>query len=164
MNADPEVMEFFPGTLNREESDEAFDRRQAHFGEHGWGQWAVELRATGEFIGLVGLQYPRAKLPCSPCVDVGWRLARSYWGKGYASEGARGAFRIGFERLNLPEIVSFTALPNYRSRAVMERIGMRDTGVTFKHPHIPEGHALREHCLYRIAREEWLRTNSNSKD
>jgi RimJ/RimL family protein N-acetyltransferase len=87
---------------------------------------------------------------------VGWRLAHAYWGKGYASEGARAALRAGFEQLGLHEIVSFTALGNRRSRAVMERVGMlEDVGGAFDHPSVPEGSPLRAHCLYRLSRSRW---------
>ena len=86
---------------------------------------------------------------------MGWRLAAKYWGKGYATEAARAALRVGFEQIALPEIVSFTSVGNIRSRAVMKRLGMRDTGETFEHPNVPAGSALREHCLYRLSREHW---------
>jgi len=155
LNADPRVMEFFPSTLTREESDAAVSRWQSQIAERGWGFWAVEVRATGQFIGFVGLQVPLAPLPFAPCVEIGWRLAHAHWGKGYATEAARGALRAGFERLGLQEIVSFTAVNNRRSRAVMERLGMQETEATFQHPSVPEGSPLREHCLYRLTREQW---------
>ena len=159
LNADPKVMEFFPVLLSRAESDAMADRCQAHIVEHGWGFWAVELRHTHEFIGVVGLNIPSYELPFSPCVEVGWRLDAMHWRKGYATEAARGALRIGFEQLGLSEIVSFTAINNIRSRAVMNRLGMRDTGQTFEHPEVPVGNALRKHCLYRILREQWQATD-----
>ncbi|MCM5679541.1 GNAT family N-acetyltransferase [Schlegelella sp. S2-27] len=152
LNADPHVMAFFPSTLSREQSDAVVDRLQAHFARHGWGFWAAELKATAQFIGFVGLNVPAAQLPCSPCVEIGWRLARAHWGQGYATEAARAALRVGFDRLALDEIVSFTALANLRSQAVMERLGMRRDAQTFEHPAVPAGHALREHCLYRLRR------------
>lgn len=155
LNADPGVMEFFPSPLTRAESDAMAARCQALIAEHGWGFWAVEVRATTEFIGFVGLHTPTPLLPFSPCVEIGWRLAAKHWGKGFATEAARGALRIGFERLELPEIVSFTAVGNVRSRAVMERLGMFDTKETFEHPTIPAGHTLRQHCLYRLSRAQW---------
>jgi RimJ/RimL family protein N-acetyltransferase len=155
LNADPRVMAFFPSTLEREASDAAVQRWQAQIAERGWGLWAAELLGTGEFIGFVGLQVPIAPLPFSPCVEVGWRLARAYWGKGYATEGARGVLAQGFERLQLPEIVSFTAVGNLKSRAVMERLGMQAAEGSFEHPSVPEGSPLREHCLYRLTRERW---------
>ncbi len=157
LNADPEVMEFFPALKSREQSDASIDLWTAQFAERGWSNWAVELRDSGAFIGFIGLSVPRRQLPFSPCVEIGWRLARAHWGQGVATEGARAALAAGFEQLGLAEIVSFTALTNLRSRAVMERLGMRsDSAEDFDHPALPEGHALRRHCLYRLTREDWL--------
>jgi len=155
LNADPAVMEFFPAPLDRAASDAMVDAWREQIDTRGWSNWAVEVRATAQFIGFVGLTVPRRALPFSPCVEVGWRLARAHWGQGYATEGARAALRTGFERFGLDEVVSFTALLNLRSRAVMERIGMRDAEQDFDHPAVPEGHRLRPHCLYRISRDEW---------
>ncbi|SEA91180.1 GNAT family N-acetyltransferase [Variovorax sp. YR216] len=155
LNADPRVMAFFPAPLSRAESDALVDRIEAGFDERGWDLWAMEERASGAFIGFVGLSVPRPDLPCSPCVEVGWRLARAFWGRGYATEAARGALRVGFERLALPEIVSFTAARNLPSEAVMKRLGMAADG-TFEHPRIAVGHPLRLHTLYRLTREAWL--------
>ena len=156
LNADPKVMEFYPAPLGRVESDAMASRCQALIAERGWGFWALEAKDTQEFIGFVGLHTPAPELPFSPCVEVGWRLAAKHWGKGFATEAARGALRIGFERLGLPEIVSFTSVGNIRSRAVMERLGMRQAEETFDHPAIPAGSALRKHCLYRLSRGQWL--------
>lgn len=153
MNADPRVMEFFPGLQSRETSDASIDAWSAAIAAGGFGNWAVERRDTGEFIGFVGLSVPKRALPFMPCVEIGWRLAASHWGQGYASEAARRALRIGFEQFGLEEIVSFTAVVNHRSRAVMERIGMRDANEDFEHPALPPGHRLRPHCLYRVRRE-----------
>jgi len=161
LNADPRVMEFFPSTLSPEASHAAVDRWQSQIAERGWGLWAVEIRETNEFIGFVGLQVPQAPLPFAPCVEVGWRLAHAYWGQGYATEAASAVLRVGFEQLRLEEIVSFTAVINRRSRAVMERLGMREDSTTFLHPNVPEGSPLREHCLYRLSREEWMRHQSS---
>jgi RimJ/RimL family protein N-acetyltransferase len=157
LNADPVVMEFFPSPQTRSSSDASIDMWQSQFELQGWSNWAVELRSSGQFIGFTGLSVPRRALPFSPCVEVGWRLAREHWGRGYATEAARAALEVGFRRLVLAEIVSFTAIANVRSRAVMERIGMRNTHQDFEHPGVPVGHALRLHCLYRIGREEWAR-------
>lgn len=88
-------------------------------------------------------------------MEIGWRLAFEYWGKGYASEAANAALAVGFERLNLPEIVSFTAIANHRSRAVMERLNLREDPNPFEHPSLPVGHPLRKHCLYRLSRQDW---------
>ena len=156
MNADPRVMEFFPTRLDRKASDAAAGRIEARIAERGWGLWAAEIRATREFIGFIGLQPPIVELPCSPCVEVGWRLAQGYWGKGYASEGARAALGYGFEKLGLDEIVSFTVPTNRRSRAVMERLGMvEDKAGSFEHPSIAPGSPLRLHCLYRLSKKRW---------
>lgn len=156
LNADPRVMAFFPAPLDRAASDAMAARCRALIAERGWGFWAAEIRETRQFIGFVGLHVPLPELPFSPCVEIGWRLAHPYWGKGYASEAARGALQIAFERLGLSEIVSFTALGNQRSRAVMARLGMRETSETFEHPHLPVGSPLRRHCLYRLSRGDWL--------
>jgi RimJ/RimL family protein N-acetyltransferase len=150
MNADSEVMRHFPRLLTRDESDASIALWHEHLQSQGWGNWAVELMTTGEFIGFVGLSVPRRALPFMPCVEVGWRLARAHWGRGWATQAAQAALQVGFDHLGLTEIVSFTALPNLRSRAVMERIGMHNAHEDFDHPALPEGHPLQRHCLYRI--------------
>lgn len=152
LNADPRVMAFFPAPLARAESDAVADRCEALIRERGWGFWAAELKTSGEFIGFVGLHVPSAELPFSPCVEVGWRLAFRHWGQGLATEAAKEALCVGFESLGLHEIVSFAVVGNRRSRAVMERLGMRESG-TFEHPQVPAGIPLRLHCLYRLARD-----------
>jgi RimJ/RimL family protein N-acetyltransferase len=152
LNADPRVMEFFPAPLNRVESDAIAARCESLIQERAWGLWAVELKSSRDFIGFIGLHTPSPELPFAPCVEIGWRLAFHYWGKGLAFEGAKAAIRVGFELLNLPEIVSFTSVENRRSRALMERLGMLKSG-QFDHPHLPQGNNLRPHCLYRLARE-----------
>jgi RimJ/RimL family protein N-acetyltransferase len=155
MNADPAVVEFFASPPSRAASDASIDAWQAQFAAQGWSNWAVELRESQEFIGFTGLSVPRRTFSFSPCVEVGWRLARKFWGEGFATEAARAALRVAFERLALPEVVSFTAVGNLRSRAVMERIGMYDTNQDFEHPGVTEGHPLRLHCLYRITGVQW---------
>lgn len=122
MNADPEVMEYFPSVLDRGESDAVFDRLSAGVSDRGWGLWAVEHE--GAFIGFTGLNPVGADLPCAPGIEVGWRLGRSAWGHGFATEAARAALEFAFAQLASAEVVSFTATGNTRSRAVMERIGM----------------------------------------
>ena len=155
MGADPVVMEHFPARLDRERSDALALRFKTMIDERGWGVWALERKAGGEFIGFVGLNIPSDELPFSPCVEIAWRLAQGYWHQGYASEAARVALRFGFVELDLEEIVAFTSLGNLRSQAVMARLGMRRSPENFQHPALPEGHPLREHCLYRLARGEW---------
>ena len=153
LNADPEVMRYFPAPLSREQSDAMVDRLSGHIEAEGWGMWALERRDTGEFIGFTGLGVPRQVLPFQPCVEVGWRLAATAWGHGFATEAAREALRVGFDELGLTEIVSFTAVPNMRSRAVMERLGMvRDAAEDFDHPAVDVGHPVRRHVLDRTVR------------
>jgi ribosomal-protein-alanine N-acetyltransferase len=153
LNADPEVMEHFLRTSTRGESDAFVDRIEKHFAEHGFGPWAVEIASTGSFAGFVGLQVPRFQAHFTPAVEVGWRLAREHWGRGYATEAARAALALGFDERGLEEIVSFTVPGNVRSRKVMERLGMtHDPSDDFEHPGIPEGHRLRLHVLYRLRR------------
>lgn len=155
LNADPRVMEFFPEPLSKTQSDRMADRIRGLIEQKGWGFWAVEATGVAPFIGFVGLHEPSAELSCSPCVEVGWRLATPYWGKGYASEAAAAALRVGFEQLGLSEIVSFTAVLNQRSQAVMQRLGMQHWGEFFDHPAIPEGHPLQRHILYRLQQSRW---------
>lgn len=156
LNADPRVMECFPGLKTREESDAMVKRISNHIEQYGWGFWATSLIQTGEFIGFIGLQDVDFKADFTPAVEIGWRLAFKYWGKGYATEGALASLRYGFEKLKLEKIVSFTAVQNMRSRAVMERIGMHHNPKgDFDHPSLSEGHQLRRHVLYVIKNTEW---------
>jgi RimJ/RimL family protein N-acetyltransferase len=151
MNADPRVMEFFPATLTVEETAAMLERVRAHGERHGFGWWAAELKETGAFIGFIGLAVPYFEAHFTPCVEIGWRLAAEYWGRGLATEGARAALQYGFDVLGLREIVSFTVPANVRSRRVMEKLGMtRDPADDFDHPRIADGHPLRRHVLYRI--------------
>ena len=156
MNADPAVMRWFAGPLSAEARGRSIDAWQQAFAERGWANWAVELLATGQFIGFVGLTIPRRVFAFSPCVEIGWRLAQAHWRQGYATEAARAALQVGFGPLQLAQIVSFTSLVNAPSRAVMQRIGMADSDEDFDHPALPEGSPLRRHCLYRLTREQWL--------
>jgi RimJ/RimL family protein N-acetyltransferase len=155
MNADPEVMEHFPTPLSREESDAFVDRIEAGFDEHGFGLWALEVRTSGAFIGFTGLSVPSFEAAFLPAVEIGWRLRRSAWGKGYATEAARAALDLAFDEIRLGEVVSFTSWVNCRSRAVMRRLGMtHDAADDFDHPRVPPG-PLRRHVLYRMTEVRW---------
>jgi RimJ/RimL family protein N-acetyltransferase len=157
LNADPVVMQHFPAPLSRAQSDAMVERIDQHFAAHGYGLWVLQLRATGAFLGFTGLVAQSFPAHFTPCVEIGWRLARAAWGLGYASEAARAALRFAFETQRLPEIVSFTVPHNLPSRRVMERIGMqRDERGDFDHPLVPAGHPLQRHVLYRLSREHWL--------
>ena len=162
LNADPDVMRHFPAPLAREESDAMADRIRALMDKRGWGLWAVEVPGVAPFIGFVGLHSPPADFPFSPCVEIGWRLDKPHWGNGYATEAAERALRFGFTRLMLDEIVSFTAVPNAPSLAVMARLGMRGPGEPFEHPALPPGSPLRPHLLHRLPRRDWLRRHPDA--
>lgn len=160
LNGNPEVMKFFPNPLSREESDTLAQRCEALIKDRGWGFWAVERRADHTFLGLVGLHNPSAPLSFKPCIEVGWRLDKPYWGQGYATEAAKASLEFGFKSLGLSEIVSFTSVLNLRSQAVMQRLEMRRDPATFMHPSVTPGHPLEEHCLYRISKNQWDNTST----
>ena len=152
MGRDPAVMQHFPSLLTREESEALVDRIEAHFAANGFGLWAVEIPGEASFAGFIGLMAPAWEAHFTPCIEIGWRLARPFWGRGYATEGARAALEFGFSRLGLAEIVSFTVPANVRSIQVMQRIGMTFSE-EFDHPRFEAGHPLRRHVLYRKTRE-----------
>lgn len=151
MNADPQVMEHFPATLTREESDSLVGRIGDWFTRDGYGLWAVEVVGTDPFIGFVGLMRPDFEAPFTPAVEIGWRLKASAWGRGYASEAAREVLRFAFEEAGVAEVISMTTVTNERSRAVMARIGMtRDPADDFEHPRVTDPEYL-QHVLYRAS-------------
>jgi ribosomal-protein-alanine N-acetyltransferase len=158
LNGDEEVMEHFPNVLTRAESDWMIADLEARFERQGYGLWAVEVRESGEMVGFVGLNVPTFAAPFMPAVEVGWRLRKSAWGHGYATEAARASLSYGFSQAGLDEIVAMTTTTNSRSAAVMERLGMRrDPADDFEHPGIERGHPLRRHILYRLSADEWAR-------
>ena len=168
MNADPRVMEHFPASLMRAQSDDLADRAREQIRRRGWGLWAVEVTEpmsdvpasadpgsalgadAGHFVGFVGLAVPGFDAPFMPAVEVGWRLESSMWGRGYAPEAARAAAAFARDELRLAELVSFTTVGNVNSRRVMEKLGMaHDPADDFDHPALA-GHPLRRHVLYRL--------------
>jgi len=152
LNADPAVMEYLPATLSSAESAALIERIEVSFDIHGYGLWAVEVPDEADCIGFIGLSPVDFDVFFAPTVEVGWRLARSFWGRGFATEGARAAIAFGFDQCGLPEVVSFTAQGNLRSRAVMERLGMRrDPAEDFDHPLLAKSDPLRRHVLYRLS-------------
>ncbi len=153
LNADAAVMEFFPSTFNLEQTQEAIARYQQHFATHGFGWYAVDLLATGTFIGFIGFSKTEMDVSFSPCIEIGWRLAKPYWCKGLATEGAQACLHHGWHTLGFTEVYSFTASINQRSARVMEKLGMVHQG-TFLHPKVEKGHTLEEHVLYRIIKPE----------
>ncbi len=160
LNADPEVMRHYPAPLSRQESQATFDRLRAHFATHGFGLWAVTRIGQDEPLGFVGIMRPSFTAhftrPEQPCIELVWRLRRSAWGQGYASEGARLSAAYAFDVLGADEVVAMTVPANTRSWAVMERLGMqRNPDDDFDHPRIAEGHPLRRHVLYRLSATRW---------
>jgi ribosomal-protein-alanine N-acetyltransferase len=165
INSDPQVREFFPELLTREQSDAQITVFEDHFAAHGFGMWALEPRETGELVGFTGMDLATYDAHFAPAVEIGWRLARSAWGHGYASEAAREVLRYGFNELELEEIVACTTPANLRSRAVMERLAMtRDPDEDFDHPEVAAGHPLCRHVLYRLSAARWRSLASPASD
>ncbi|TDR73820.1 GNAT family N-acetyltransferase [Paludibacterium purpuratum] len=163
LNGDALVMAHFPAKLAPQQSDALAERLQQRIVEQGWGFWALERKHSGEFIGFCGLNRPQWQAAFTPCVEIGWRLARPYWRQGYAREAARAALALGFTQLALAEIVAFTVPGNVRSLAVMQAIGMRrDIDGDFLHPQLPPEHPLARHVLYRLAAGDWRAQTSSS--
>jgi RimJ/RimL family protein N-acetyltransferase len=151
MNADPEVMRYFPALLDRAASDALVDRIEDLFGRQGFGLWALELASTGEFIGFTGLNPMPPGVPGEGGMEVGWRLARRAWHHGYATEAANAAAGVALRGAGMAEIWSMTAVLNEPSQAVMRRLGMT-LHTRFDHPAVEAGHPLRPHVAYRLPR------------
>jgi RimJ/RimL family protein N-acetyltransferase len=151
LNADPEVMRYFPATLTRSESDASVDRIEALFERQGFGLWALEVAATSEFIGFTGLNPMPAGVPGAGGMEVGWRLAKHAWHQGYATEAATAAVGVAFDGARLDRLWSMTAILNRPSQAVMLRLGMTPYEL-FDHPALVPGHPLRRHIAYRLER------------
>ena len=155
LNGDPAVMRFFANTHDRAESDAWGGRMAAHFAQHGWGFWVVELPGIASLAGVVGLLNVAFDAPFTPAVEIGWRIAARFQRQGLAEEAARLALAYGFGPLALPRIVAFTPPANVPSWSLMERLGMNRAG-SFEHPRLPEGHAFRHQLLYAATRRDWI--------
>ena len=156
LNADPEVMRFFPSPIDEAETAILIAKFELSFEENGFGPWAVEIAWARTLIGFCGLSRPEFDAPFMPAVEIGWRFAHGSWGNGYATEAAEAAMTYGFDEVGLDEIVSFTVPDNQRSRRVMERLGMtQDPNGSFDHPKLPEGDPLQHHVLYRMTADQW---------
>jgi RimJ/RimL family protein N-acetyltransferase len=157
LNADPEVQRYFAsGPIGAEESDAIAGRLRGFFDTAPVGPWAVEVPGEASFIGFVGCWPTRPQLPFAPAIEIGWRLARAFWGRGYAPEAAAAALEDAFGRAGIPEAVAYTTLTNEPSRQVMRKLGMRhDSEEDFDHPLVSPDHPLVRHVLYRIAAAEW---------
>lgn len=155
LNSDPEVVRFFLRRPTREASDQLAELADADLERQGWGLWAVELRETGRFIGFTGLARPTFKAAFTPAIEIGWRLAHTAWGFGFATEAARAAADFAFDELRLAELVAYAAEGNSRSRAVMRRLGMsHDPADDFDHPHATADDLCR-HVLFRLTAAQW---------
>jgi RimJ/RimL family protein N-acetyltransferase len=160
INQDPNVIEFLLGTLTKEQVQEFITNSNLTFKEMGFCLFATELKETNKLIGFIGLSAPKFVAHFMPAVEIGWRLGSKYWGKGYATEGAKAVIKFGFNNLNLDEIVSFTVAGNKRSIAVMEKLGMiRDLEGDFNHPLLSLDHKLSKHVLYRLKRKQNEKTS-----
>jgi RimJ/RimL family protein N-acetyltransferase len=151
LNGDAETMRYFPETLDREASDAVVDRIESGFDRRGYGLWALEVTATGDFIGFTGLNLLSDGVPGAGGLEVGWRLARHAWHHGYATEAAQAALGVAFDGVGRTEVWSMTAVLNEPSRAVMRRLGMSEVA-RFDHPRVPDGHPLQPHVTYHLAR------------
>jgi RimJ/RimL family protein N-acetyltransferase len=153
MNADADVRRYFSNIATEEQARGEAQRCSDAIAQRGWGMWALEVPGVFPFAGFVGLAVPRYDAPWIPAVEIGWRLMRSAWGKGLATEAAQAALDFGFSRLALPEIVAITAPSNTPSRRVMDRLGLvHDEAGDFDHPRIEAGHPLQRQVLYRKRR------------
>lgn len=149
--ADPVVMEYFPALLSREEAQAMIDRMVTNQKNDGYSFMPCVRKDTGQMIGFVGLSYFTKPTHFSPCVEVGWRLDKDHWGLGFAPEAAKACLHYAFDILKVPEVIAMTAVPNLKSRKVMEKIGMTyNPSDDFDHPSVDDGHWLKRHVLYRI--------------
>lgn len=152
------MIEFLRGPLAMEQVNDFIPAVNSHQDKHGYTLGAACLKETDELMGFIGLNYTTFESDFTPAVEVGWRLGSQYWGKGYATEGAKASLKYGFEKCGLKEIVSFTVLANVRSLRVMEKIGLkRDLNGDFAHPKLPDDHKLSHHVLYRLSADEYIK-------
>lgn len=162
LSQDAEVMRFLTPMPTRAASDAWIDRQKRHLADNGFCFWAVELADSADFLGAVGLLRVGYAAHFTPAVEVGWRIARPFWGQGYAPEAAKAALRFGFEEQGLREIVANTVPENVKSQRVMVKLGMcRDPADDFDHPLVPEQHPLRRQMLYRLSAGAWRRQQAS---
>ena len=156
MKQDPDIVRFFPGILDRKASDAEADYWRSSFEREGWGFWALEDKKTKRFVGYTGLMHTLPEHPFPRCVEVGWKLARSSWGQGFATEAAKRALEFGFDILKLNAIFAYASVDNMASISVIKRLGLSETSITFEHPFLSREHPYRLTRLFRIGREEWF--------
>lgn len=153
LNRDKDVMEFFPSIYSPEQSTQMVGRIRDCYQQNGYCFYACELKQTAEFMGFIGFAKPGFESFFTPCVEIGWRLAKRFWGKGFATEGAAACLEYGFNHLGFIEIYSFTAVLNKKSERIMQKTGMVKAG-EFEHPSLSDGHPLKTHVLYKKAPEK----------
>jgi RimJ/RimL family protein N-acetyltransferase len=165
INQDPKMIEFLREPLTMEQVNNFILTTNSHNDKHGYTLWASELKGSGKLMGFIGLRYTDWTSHFTPAVEIGWRLGSQYWGKGYATEGAKASLDYGFKKCMLKEIVSFTVPANTRSIRVMEKIGLkRDLDGNFSHPQLPVNHLLSLHILYRLTKDDYLHQTPTSMD
>lgn len=154
MSADPQVMRYFPEPHQEEQTKRFYDLIQAEFSEYGYGLYAVEEKSSGRFIGFIGFHWARFDADFSPCIEIGWRLDKAHWHKGYATEGAKACLKHGFTNLGISKVYSFTTIENRPSQNVMKKIGMSFYRY-FDNPDIPDNHPQKPHVCYVINKNDW---------
>lgn len=164
LNQDLEVMRYFPNIFSHQETVDLVTKIKIKFNINGFGFYSCELRDTGQFIGSIGLNVPDFSAHFTPCVEVGWRVAKEFWGQGLAVEASQKCLEIGFNQFGLDEIVSFTAKINHNSQRVMQKLGMTNNEAEdFEHPKLNSNHPLALHVLYRMSRSLWLAKTQKNK-
>jgi len=149
LTSSKEVMQYFPKTLTVEQSNMAARKFQKLLEKNSWGFWAVEEKASGQFIGYAGLHAPKTQFPFSPCIEIAWRMEKKYWENGYVLEAGEKIIAAAFEIFGLEELVYFSALKNLKGEEVAKALNMKRES-TFHHPFVEREDALSEHYLYRI--------------
>lgn len=149
LNADPKVMEFFPALVTEKQTAQFVEVKQKQFIENGYCYFSVEILENKEFIGFIGFSIQKFEADFMPCIDIGWRLAQKYWGKGFATEGAKRCLRFASEDLKIKKVISMASKVNVNSENVMLKIGMKKVK-NFIHPNLLENENLKECVLYEI--------------
>jgi len=152
LNSEEEVMEYFPKILTKNEVGDLIEKLKNHFSKNGFTYYATEVLETKEFIGMIGLAFQEYKTKYTPAIDIGWRLKRKAWGKGYATEGAKRCLEYGFNELDINKIISVCTINNRKSENVMKKIGMIKIG-QFNHPEMANHPEYEKHFCYEIIKK-----------
>ncbi len=152
INADDDVMEFFPYKPSKQDTQDFIYRMQEMQKEKGFCYFAIDILENNEFAGFIGLCEQTYLDELGPFVDIGWRLKKSVWNKGYATEGAKACLDYGFNKIGLETIYSVAPEINIKSELIMKKIGMKKTG-TFDHPKLIDYKELVSCVFYKKNRE-----------